>query len=147
MNNIEKLKKIKELSKPLIDFIEQELNPDEKIEISHQGFKLISEEAYLPKDDLNMSEINDLTSKVYDLIDEIDKLEKTTYVIDFSIISQNLTRDEMIQSIKYALTGYEGFYLCPDRYGLNENEECHSDYDCKKCWLNAIKEVKFKGEE
>lgn len=35
-------------------------------------------------------------------------------------------------------------YACPRIVGLKNINDCN--YDCKKCWNNAIKELKFKGE-
>lgn len=137
MNNLEKLEKIKELSKPLIEFIEQELSPYEKIEISQEGFKLISEEACLSKSKTS------LLGKVNKILDKVYKLEDLENRFDFDIVSKELTRDEMIQVIENDLTRCEGFYLCPVKYGLDS----HCETNCRECWLNAIKEVKFKGEE
>lgn len=94
------------------------------------------------KEEIDSESLDTLRDKVNDLIDTMND----TNNYDFNIISQNLTREEMIKVIK---TICEGFYKCPDDYdGLNYKKDiCLQDDDCEKCWLYAIKEVKFKDEE
>lgn len=94
------------------------------------------------KEEIDSESLDTLQDKVNDLIDTMND----TNNYDFNIISQNLTREEMIKVIK---TTFEGFYKCPDDYdGLNYKKDiCLQDDDCEKCWLYAIKEVKFKDEE
>ena len=94
------------------------------------------------KEEIDSESLDTLQDKVNDLIDTMND----TNNYDFNIISQNLTREEMIKVIK---TICEGFYKCPDDYdGLNYKKDiCLQDDDCEKCWLYANKEVKFKDEE
>ena len=98
----------------------------------------------ITQEEINLESLDTLRDKVNDLVGQI----KSNNNYDFNIISQNLTREEMIKVIKNNLTKYEGFYMCPEDYGLNYRKNiCHQDGDCKKCWLYAIKEVKFKDEK
>lgn len=87
--------------------------------------------------------MNKLKRKINKILEKVYELEDLENRFDFNIVSKKLTRDEMIQVIENDLTGYEGFYYCPKVYKINI--DCKKD--CKECWLNAIKEVKFKGEE
>ena len=96
----------------------------------------------IAQEEIDSESLDTLRDKVNDLVGQI----KSNNNYDFNIISQNLTREEMIKVIK---TTFEGFYKCPDDYdGLNYKKDiCLQDDDCEKCWLYAIKEVKFKDEE
>ena len=58
----------------------------------------------LPKEDLDINEISSLINKVNNLLNKIYKLENANYCINFNIVSQNLTRDEMIQIIENDFT-------------------------------------------
>ena len=98
----------------------------------------------ITQEEINLESLDTLRDKANDLVEQINSNDNC----DFNIISQNLTREEMIKVIKNNLTEYEGFYMCPEDYGLNYRKHiCHQDGDCKKCWLYAIKEVKFKDEK
>lgn len=96
----------------------------------------------IAQEEIDSESLDTLRDKVNDLIDTMND----TNNYDFNIISRNLTREEMIKVIK---TTCEGFYKCPDDYdGLNYKKDiCLQDGDCEKCWLDAIKEVKFKDEK
>ena len=121
-----------------------------KMDDNEWGYKycrIYSSKEILPewfKKETDSKSLDTLRDKVNDLIDTMND----TNNYDFNIISQNLTREEMIKVIKNDLAEYEGFFMCPEDYGLNYRKNiCLQDGDCKKCWLYAIKEVKFKDEE
>ena len=135
----EKYTRIKKEAKTLMNL----LSDDERIEITKQ--------------DINVIKIyNNITIKAeenntYDFLkmkmDTLVKIINKSANKEFDIISQNLTKDEMITIIENDISDYGGFYLCPESYNLKNNiNYCYND-NCKACWLNAIKDIKFKGDK
>lgn len=145
MDNQERSKKLREAiesSDKLLNLLNQGLlNPHEKIEITLEGIKIVSEELSIPINEDNDID-SELENRIYNLIDTI-----TDETCEFNFISQNFTREEMTKFIKNNHK-YHGFYGCPSRYGLYEIYAgfC-GGFNCEKCWLRAIEDVKFKDEE
>lgn len=61
-------------------------------------------------------------------------------MINIKEVTKTMTREEFLNNRK--LTNNEG---CPDEYGLKEYDPC-DDIECKECWENAVKEIKFKDD-
>ncbi|NFU45254.1 hypothetical protein FDF80_19200, partial [Clostridium sporogenes] len=68
--------------------------------------------------------------------------------MDINKIAKEMTREEFLQS-EYVIDKEDEekdlFYSrCPSNYGLKESD-CYCI--CAECWENAIKDIKFKGED
>lgn len=65
-------------------------------------------------------------------------------------IRKIMTREKFLNELEKNKFGFKGDYECPKDIGLlNLENKCigESEKRCKKCWLEATKDVKFKGEE
>ena len=68
-------------------------------------------------------------------------------------IRKELTREEFKKCFKDDEMGIHFehnnlTYTCPEDLKLEDIENCKSEaWNCEQCWLNAIKNIKFKGEE
>ncbi|PHH02039.1 hypothetical protein [Clostridium sporogenes] len=64
--------------------------------------------------------------------------------MDINKIAKEMTREEFLQNCEDSLfTGYD--ISCPSDVDLET--VCDLCKDCKECWENAIKDIKFKGED
>ncbi|MHB9927898.1 hypothetical protein [Clostridium botulinum] len=79
--------------------------------------------------------------------------------MDINKIAKRMTRGEFLNNIALDQDGdivnikncninkeYD-FDYCPDENGLDVNKNCYDYKNCKECWKNAIKDIKFKGED
>lgn len=79
--------------------------------------------------------------------------------MDINKIAKEMTRKEFLNNIALDEDGeivnikncdinkeYD-FEYCPDENGLDLNKDCYDYKNCKECWENAIKDIKFKGED
>lgn len=74
--------------------------------------------------------------------------------MDINKIAKEMTREEFLES-DYILNkdNEDDFisYKCPYELEINniEKSECEKNtpFSCEKCWENAIKDIKFKGED
>lgn len=74
--------------------------------------------------------------------------------MDINKIAKEMTREEFLES-DYILNkdNEDDFisYKCPYELEINniEKSECEKNtpFSCEKCWKNAIKDIKFKGED
>lgn len=63
--------------------------------------------------------------------------------MDINKIAKEMTREEFLQNCEDSLfTGYD--ISCPSDVDLET--VCDLCKDCKECWENAIKDIKFKGD-
>ncbi|NEZ84560.1 hypothetical protein EXN54_20285 [Clostridium botulinum] len=67
--------------------------------------------------------------------------------IDIKEIAKEMTKSEFLNS-DYIKNKSE-FRYCPGVYNLENciNIKCDPQINCKECWENAIKDIKFKGED
>lgn len=70
-------------------------------------------------------------------------MEKT-----FKEVQSTMTRDEfnaMLREYDGSIKLGSDIVACPDDVGLTDLEYCSGS--CEHCWLEAIKQIKFKGED
>lgn len=76
--------------------------------------------------------------------------------MDINEMAKTMTREEFMNKFtenKYILVINKKRYCCPDEIGLKilgDGNKCwtnDSNNRCKECWENAIKNIKFKGED
>lgn len=75
-------------------------------------------------------------------IKESDKeILRNKHKEEFESIKKELTRNEFVKKVVS-----QG--ICPLYFGLDNTERCNTyKISCTKCWLNAVKDITFKGEE
>lgn len=76
--------------------------------------------------------------------EELQKIASTMTEEEFK---QKYFKEDINKDI--VLVVNKGFYVCPRRVELANTMDENNDFCCKnceKCWNNAIKELKFKGE-
>lgn len=64
--------------------------------------------------------------------------------MDINKIAKEMTREEFLRNCEDSLfTGYD--ISCPSDIDLKNNCDLHPN--CRECWENAIKDIRFKGED
>lgn len=67
--------------------------------------------------------------------------------LDIEEIAKEYTREEFLEEAKQRQMGkFDNEEDCPEFFNLTNIEECEPYVDCEKCWINAVKDIKFKGE-